>query len=41
MHDFVPHIDRLAVLLQSALDDIDRPYDACAEAARLGKNDTH
>src|SRR5258706_3794956 len=39
--NLVAHIDRLAILLQRALDDVDGAYDAGAEAAWLGKNDAH
>ena len=38
MDDLMPHIDRRAVFLQRALDDVDRPHDAGAEAARLGQH---
>ena len=41
VHDLVAHIDRLAVFLERPLDDVDRPHDAGAKAARLGKNDSH
>ena len=37
--DLVAHIDRRAVFLQRALDDVDRPHHAGAEAARLGQHD--
>ncbi len=36
VHDLVPHIDRGAEFLERPLDDLDRPLDAGAEAARLG-----
>ena len=41
VHDLVPHIDRRAVFLQRALDDLDRAHHAGAETARLGQNDLH
>jgi hypothetical protein len=41
VHDLVADIDGLAILLQRALDDIDRPDDARAKSARLGEYDTH
>ena len=39
VHDLVTHVDRRAVFLQGPLDDLDRPLDAGAEAARLGQDD--
>ena len=39
--DLVAHIDRLAILIERLLHDIDGANDAGAEAARLGKNDSH
>ena len=39
VHDFVTHIDRRAVFLQRALDDLDGPLHAGAEAAGLGQDD--
>ena len=41
VHDLVAHIDRRAVLLQRALDDLDRTHHAGAEAAGLGQDDLH
>jgi hypothetical protein len=35
------HIDRCAMLLQSAIDDFDRPYDSRTKAAGLSKDDSH
>jgi hypothetical protein len=37
MHDLVAHVDRRAVLLQGALDDLDGPFHPGAEAARVGQ----
>ena len=34
VHDLVPHVDGRAVFLQRQFHDLDRPVDACAEAAR-------
>jgi hypothetical protein len=39
MDDFVPDIDRRAEFDQGALDDVDGPLDAGAEAAGLGQDD--
>jgi len=39
VHDFVPHINRRAVLLQRPLDDLDRPFDAGTKSARLRQHD--
>ena len=39
VHDLVPDIDRPAVALEGALDDLDGAIDAGAEAARTGKQD--
>jgi hypothetical protein len=36
VHDFVAHVDRRAEQLDRALDDVDRPVDAGAEAAGIG-----
>jgi hypothetical protein len=41
MDDFMPDVDRRPKIGQSALDNFDRPFDARAEAARLGQNDVH
>ena len=41
VHDLVAHIDRRAVFLERALDDLDRAHHAGAEAARLRQNDLH
>ena len=41
VHDFVPHVNGRAELLQRQLDDRDRAVDAGAEAARIGENDVH
>src|SRR5260370_27713891 len=41
MHDLVADIDRRAILLQRALDDLDGADDPGAKPARLGKNDLH
>jgi hypothetical protein len=38
MHDFVAHIDRRSVFLESAFDDLDRSFDAGAKAAGLSQN---
>ena len=38
--DFVPHIDRRAEALERELDDLDRPVDAGAEAARRRDQDS-
>ena len=37
--DLVPHIDRRAVHRERLLDGVDRPHDACAEAARRAEQD--
>ncbi len=39
VHDFVADIDRRAIFLERALDDVDRPLNAGAKAARLREND--
>jgi hypothetical protein len=39
--DLVAHIDRLTVLFEGVLDDVDRPDDPRTKAARLGQDDTH
>jgi hypothetical protein len=39
MDDLMPDIDRRAMDGECAFDRIDRPDDACAEAARRTKND--
>jgi hypothetical protein len=39
--DFVAHVDRRAVKLERALDDLDRAIDAGAETTGLGENDVH
>ena len=39
VHDLVAHIDGRAELLQRQLDDLDRPVDAGAEAARGRQQD--
>ena len=41
VHDLVPDIDRRAVFLQRALDDLDGAHDTGAEAARLREDDLH
>ena len=41
VHDLMAHIDRRAVLLQGALDDLDGADHAGAKAARLSKYDLH
>jgi len=41
VNDLVAHVDRRAVFLERPLDDLDRPHDARAEAARLRQNDLH
>ena len=41
VHDLVADIDRRAVFLERALDDLDRPLDAGAEASRLGQDHPH
>src|SRR5262249_9940838 len=41
VHDLVAHVDRRAILLQRALDDLDRAYDTGAETARLSQGPTH
>jgi hypothetical protein len=41
VHDFVAHIDRRAVFLQGALDDLDGADDAGTETARLSENNPH
>ena len=35
--DLVPHIDRRAIFLERALDDLNRTYNACAKSAGLGQ----
>ena len=39
--DLMAHIDRRAMLGERPLDNVDRPDDAGAKPARLGKNDLH
>ena len=39
MDDLVADIDRRAVALEGAFDDLDGTHDACAEAARLSQKD--
>jgi hypothetical protein len=39
VHDLVAHVDRRAIALQGALDDLDRALDAGAEATRIGEQD--
>src|SRR5262249_55767303 len=39
VNDLVAHVDRRAVLLEQALDDLDRAVDAGAERARRGEED--
>ena len=39
--DFMPDKHRLAVLLQGAFDDVDRPNHSCTETARLSENHSH
>ena len=41
VHDLVAHVDRRAVFLQRALDDLDRAHDAGAKSAGLSKYDAH
>ncbi len=41
VHDLVTHVDRRAVLLQRALDDLDRTHHAGAKAAGLGQDNLH
>ncbi|MET3556564.1 hypothetical protein ABIC50_006512 [Burkholderia sp. 567] len=41
MHDLMTHIDRRAVLLQRAIDDLDCADNPRTEAAGLGKDDSH
>jgi hypothetical protein len=41
MHDFVAHIDGLAILLERMLHDVDRADDTGAKAPWLCKNDAH
>ncbi|MNS53163.1 hypothetical protein D3C72_859110 [compost metagenome] len=41
VHHFVTHIDRRAEDFQRAVDDLDRPVDPGAEAARVGEFDLH
>ena len=41
VHDLVPHVDRRAIFLQRALDDLDGAHDAGAESAWLSQNDPH
>src|SRR5207237_3720734 len=39
--DLMPDIDGPPVLLESSIDDVDRPDDARAETARLSQHDSH
>ncbi|MET3625675.1 hypothetical protein ABIC51_000481 [Burkholderia sp. 572] len=41
MHDLMTHIDRRTVLLQRAIDDLDRTDNSRTKAAGLGKDDSH
>jgi hypothetical protein len=41
VHDLVAHVYRRAILLEGALDDLDRAIDAGTETAGLGENDLH
>jgi hypothetical protein len=41
MDDFMPHIDRRAIFLESPFNDINGTHDAGTKAARLGEEDTH
>ena len=41
VHDLVPHIDRRAVFLQRALDDLDGAHDASAKSPRLSQDHFH
>src|SRR6185312_12336268 len=41
VHDLVAHIDGLAIFIERLLHDIDGTHHASAEAAWLGKNDSH
>ena len=41
VHDLMAHIDRRAILLERALDDLDRAHDACAKPAGLRKIHFH
>jgi len=41
VHDFVAHIDRSAVLLKRALDNLDGPHHARAKAAGLRQDNPH
>ncbi|BHO58215.1 hypothetical protein thsbcT34_55620 [Burkholderia contaminans] len=41
MHDLMTHIDRRTVLLQRAIDDLDRTDNPRTKAAGLGKDDSH
>src|SRR5262249_9071658 len=41
VHDLMAHVDRWTIEGQRALDDVDRPDDARAEASGLGQNDLH
>ncbi len=41
VHDLVAHVDRSAEPVQRLFDDRDRPVDAGAETARVGKQDVH
>ena len=41
VHDLVADIDRRAVFLERALDDLDRAFDPGAEASRLGQHHPH
>ena len=38
VHNLVTDVDRRAILLQRALDDLNRPLDAGAKAARLSQD---
>src|SRR4029079_2503252 len=41
VHDFVPHVDRRSIFIERALDNLNRTYDAGAEAARLRQYNFH
>ena len=41
VYDLVPHVDRRAQRLERALDDLDGPVDAGAEAPWIGQQDLH
>src|SRR5262245_62729112 len=41
MHNLVPYVDRRSVLIERALDNLDRAHDPRAEAARLRQNNLH